>query len=380
MKKLEQRWLLAPLALAAMVAVAPAQASSKQATIAPAVNRGLAPETSNTSPVVNWRLDPTASFNGVANALNGTAALTFRQGGGTYACSGSLLPGGEYILTAAHCAAGVSSMTIEFGLYNNVALETRTATQYIIHPGWVGQLDTGADVALVKLNAPVTNLNAYYLSDTNDTGKEMLISGYGTTGTGYQGNPGWTDSAYGHYGYNTIDGFSSDILAGAEYTPPTYGFTYVADFDSWTDASGNMIADPGRYNTVQRIADARGDGSITSTLAVGAGEALIAGGDSGGGDFVWNAGLGMWILTGVHSWGWNYCPGRIDNPSCDYVPNGTSSYGDLMGSSATFSHIDWIESVLGHSVTAPIPEPGTYALLLAGLGVVGGIARRRRAV
>ncbi|MDH5338411.1 MAG: PEP-CTERM sorting domain-containing protein, partial [Rubrivivax sp.] len=28
---------------------------------------------------------------------------------------------------------------------------------------------------------------------------------------------------------------------------------------------------------------------------------------------------------------------------------------------------------------AAIPEPGTYALFLAGLGVVGSLARRRRA-
>jgi hypothetical protein len=30
------------------------------------------------------------------------------------------------------------------------------------------------------------------------------------------------------------------------------------------------------------------------------------------------------------------------------------------------------------TVSAPIPEPETYALMLAGLGVVGLLARRRR--
>jgi hypothetical protein len=33
---------------------------------------------------------------------------------------------------------------------------------------------------------------------------------------------------------------------------------------------------------------------------------------------------------------------------------------------------------VGGSV-APVPEPGTYALMAAGVGVVGGVARRRRA-
>lgn len=32
------------------------------------------------------------------------------------------------------------------------------------------------------------------------------------------------------------------------------------------------------------------------------------------------------------------------------------------------------------SVSAPVPEPETYAMMLAGLGLVGGIARRRKAL
>jgi hypothetical protein len=41
-------------------------------------------------------------------------------------------------------------------------------------------------------------------------------------------------------------------------------------------------------------------------------------------------------------------------------------------------HDDWDDYVVGVNM-APVPEPGTYALLLAGLAAVGFVARRRRA-
>jgi secreted trypsin-like serine protease len=367
-------WLFAPLALAATLATLPAQAQDGRFGGPSLVVPGsITPQTGNTSPVANWRLTAGSTFNGVQGAFDATALLLFQSANlsGTYACSGSLMKGGEYVLTAAHCAEDLISMTVQFGYTNGVALETRTVTEAIVHPGWNGTLDSGADIALVKLDTKVTTLQGYSLSTTNDIGKNYIMTGYGTSGTGYGvTGPNWNDSAYGHFGYNTFDVESSDFTSAWDaysgegvYTAPTYGVTYVSDFDSYN------LSDPARYNTLDRIAALTG-GSWTSSAGLGADEALIAGGDSGGGDFVWNG--SEWVLSAVHSWGWQFCGGRV-SPSCDYRSNNGSSYGDLSGSTAVFSHVDWINATIN-----PVPEPGTYAMALLGLAVVGGAARRRR--
>ena len=65
-------------------------------------------------------------------------------------------------------------------------------------------------------------------------------------------------------------------------------------------------------------------------------------------------------------------------------PNWISG-NDAVTNAATYSSLSstnptaesWQGSIVG--VTAPVPEPETYALMLTGLGVVGLLVRRRRA-
>lgn len=321
--------------------------------------------TSNTTAPSNWRFSPGDVFNGVNGALDGVARLLFDTSGGSYVCSGSLLAGGMYVLTAAHCADDFTSMTIDFGVVNDSGTVLRTAAAAYVHPGWNGTLDTGADIAIIKLDQAVTTIQGYALSTTNDVGKDYLMAGYGTTGTGAAvGSPNWNEWGYGHYGYNTFDVTSkvfNDAWDGSGSN--AFGETYVSDYDPTSD-----IADPSRYNTLQRVAALTGN-LWTSSAGLGANEALIAGGDSGGGDFIWTG--TQWLLSGVHSWGWQFCTGRV-TPNCDYRTNNSSSYGDISGSTAVFSHVAWINSVVA------VPEPETYAMLLAGLGLIGFVARRRR--
>lgn len=337
----------------------------------------LIPETGNTSDATNWRFLPGQVFGGVAGALDGVARLSFTNSEGNWACSGSLLAGGQYVLTAAHCADDFSSMKVQFGVAGGTAAVTRTVAvgNAFVHSKWNGTLDTGADIAILKLDQAVTTIAGYHLSTTNDVGKNYLMAGYGTTQLATTNeDTDWLDSRYGHYAYNTFDVLSKDYNKAMGdyrgdwgYNPADYapGATYMSDFDRSTNANNN---------TLQRVASAIG-GGWTSGNGLGANEGLIAGGDSGGGDFVWNG--SEWLLSGVHSWGWggdSACGyAGVTGAACDNAPLNGSSYGDLSGSTATYSHIGWV-----NSVTA-VPEPETYAMLLAGLCLTGALARRRKA-
>jgi hypothetical protein len=260
--------------------------------------------------------------------LDGVALVRFD--GAQSVCSGALLWTGLHVLTAGHCVPAVQpDARISFP---RAGLTVRSA-QATLHPGWSGRIDGGNDLAVLTLaqRVAVQGYRLYRGDRLPAPGTTVILAGYGDTGTGaaIRGSEGAL-----HWGTNTYDLVYGRIP----------GAPYLFDFDD---------GDPARDMLGQRFQ--------VPHLGTGPGEAFIARGDSGGPSFIDG------LLAGIHSFLFSYGP-PID---ADGVVN--SSFGEGGGDTRIAFYAPWIDSV----ATAPIPEPGTCALLAAGLIVV---ALRRRAV
>jgi hypothetical protein len=75
------------------------------------------------------------------------------------------------------------------------------------------------------------------------------------------------------------------------------------------------------------------------------------------------------VYINQHALQWDLT-GYSDISSLEIAFNGVQ-HAQLYGLTLT-------QSDVYTQVVAAVPEPGTYAMLMAGLGIIGGVARRRR--
>ena len=249
-------------------------------------------------------------------------------------CSGSLLKGGLYILTAAHClnegGTKVPADTEINAIFKLPRGEVSIPViKYFIHPGWTGYaLEVGNDVAVLKLEteAPKSAKQYDIYRGENEIGKIFTKVGYGHIGVGSKGQDGDSNSEGERYaGKNRYEALI-DILKDSkitDFSELVLGSQLLFDFDDGTAKHDTF----GRH--FPKLAN-RG---------LGKNEIATASGDSGGPSFINGK------IAGISSWGYsdrgffNTNIGDID--SID--DNG--SFGEISGDTRVSFYADWIDRV-----------------------------------
>lgn len=305
---------------------------------------------------------------------SGVVGLLMNYGSaGSFICTGTLLPDRQSILTAAHCVsdgagtAGPLSTTVFFqpaaglaptaSIYNNPAATAITVSQYFVNSAYTGEVIDQNDIAVLRMSseAPSWAQSHGIYTGGDLTGQNFTVAGYGRLGTGAGFN---TATGRLRTGENRYDFRFGDADFGEGYWTGVFGtadvtYSYLSDFDNGVatnDASCRLAADP----------DFNLSGAKWCNTGVGIREVGVAGGDSGGPNFI----NGM--VSAVNSYGLSFGTGYGD---VDGSLN--SSFGEFSGYVPTYIHADFINASM-------VPEASTYLMMGLGLIGVGAMSRRRR--
>jgi hypothetical protein len=266
-------------------------------------------------------------LDGVDDSLYSAYAANFPSVGRLGAGSGFLISP-NWVMTAAHVPT-TSTSTFQLGAQNVSIVESVT------HPKW-SNINFGYDIALHRLATPIVGVPiARIYTGTNELGATLSISGHGKTGVGSTGI--LQDPRKFLAGTNIVDAIIS-------FTNGAQEAALVTDFDAPADFNPN-----GTFNTL---------GSHVPTSL----EYQLADGDSGGAAFIFEN--GEWYVAGINSG--VASQRRVLGSGSDRL----FGYGAVSIMTRVSSYQDFIASVSG------VPEPGSLALLVCCVGVMGFVKRK----
>ncbi|MFC3123320.1 trypsin-like serine protease [Agaribacter flavus] len=300
---------------------------------------------------------------------SGVVGMLMNTTQGNFVCSGTLMEDRRSILTAAHCVsdgAGTPnpiSTTVFFqpedGLGPEVSIYTAPpevvaveVTDYFVHEDYTGEVIDQNDIAVLRLSEEAPDWAVSYgIYENNDiAGQNFNVAGYGRLGDGAGSIPATGRLRQGNNRYDYAFG---DAAFGGFFTNGFFGsadveFSYISDFDN-----GSIFNDQAGI-----IADIFGLDAFD--VGLGESEVGVAGGDSGGPNFI------NGLISGVNSYGLTFGTGLGD---IDDELNNT--FGELSGFVPTYIHADFIRAAL-------VPAPSAFALLGLGLLAVVSATRRQR--
>jgi V8-like Glu-specific endopeptidase len=312
-------------------------------------------------------------YNPTFPAYSGVVTLIMDYSFGSFICSGSLLPDRVRILTAAHCVTDGPTLerpnrvTAYFHSQispDEVPFFTGASVKVgkiFVHPDYTGDVIDDSDLAVLQLSAlaPASAVSYELASIADLTGLDFNVAGYGgrsLTGGDVGANLGTGRLRQGDNNFIARLG-DPDFTGGWEviFGVPTAQLdqSWISDFDR-TGVAANDAMCIVAANPFFGLG-----GPKYCNTGVGPKEATVAGGDSGGPQFIGGK------IVSVTSYGFTFGSsfGDVD----DFL---NSSWGEFAGFVPVFPYLDWIASA--------VPAPSAVALF--GLGLAGlGVARRRRA-